>query len=131
MRSDLIKKGVERAPHRSLLRATGVGEEDWDKPFVAICNSHIDIIPGHVHLDVVGNLVKDAVRAWKHGQAEVFVPLSHRPGDAQADFGEVTVVLNGTPTKVAFFVITLPYSDAIFCQVFPKECTETFQEGHR
>ena len=51
--------------------------------------------------------------------------------DAQADFGEVTVVLNGAKTKVAFFVITLPYSDAIFCQVFPKECTETFQEGHR
>jgi transposase len=76
-------------------------------------------------------IVKDAVRAWKHGQAEVFVPLSHRPGDAQADFGEATVVLDGTPTKVAFFVITLPYSDAIFCQVFPKECTETFQEGHR
>jgi transposase len=75
-------------------------------------------------------IVKDAVRAWKHGQAEVFVPLSHRPGDAQADFGEATVVLDGTPTKVAFFVITLPYSDAIFCQVFPKECTETFQEGH-
>jgi|TARA_Y100000310_G_scaffold318174_1_gene371936 transposase len=75
-------------------------------------------------------IVKDAVRAWRHGQAEVFVPLSHRPGTAQADFGEVTVILNGVKTKVAFFVITLPYSDTIFCQVFPKECTETFQEGH-
>ncbi len=75
-------------------------------------------------------IVKDAVRAWKQGQAEVFVPLSHRAGDAQADFGEATVVLNGASTKVAFFVMTLPYSDAIFCQVFPKECTETFQEGH-
>ena len=75
-------------------------------------------------------IVKDAVRAWKQGQAEVFVPLSHRPGTAQADFGEVTVVLNGETTKAAFFVITLPYSDTIFCQVFPKECTETFQEGH-
>lgn len=76
-------------------------------------------------------IVKDAIRTWKQGQAEVFVPLSHRPGAAQADFGEVTVVLNGESTKVAFFVMTLPYSDAIFCQVFPKECTETFQEGHR
>lgn len=75
--------------------------------------------------------VKDAVRAWKQGQSEVFVPLSHRPAQAQADFGEVTVIVNGQPTKAAFFVITLPYSDAIFCQVFPKECTETFQEGHR
>ena len=74
-------------------------------------------------------IVKDAVRLWKHGQAEVFVPLSHRLGTAQADFGEVTVVLNGETTKVAFFVITLPYSATIFCQVFPKECTETFQEG--
>lgn len=76
-------------------------------------------------------IVKDAVRAWKQGQAEVFVPLSHRAGEAQADFGEVTVVLKGEFMKVAFFVMTLPYSDAIFCQVFPKECTETFQEGHR
>ncbi len=75
-------------------------------------------------------IVKDAVRDWKHGQAKVFVPLSHRPGEAQADFGEVTVVLNGETIKAAFFVITLPHSDAIFCQVFPKECTETFQEGH-
>lgn len=63
MRSDLIKKGIERAPHRSLLRATGVLESDWDKPFIAICNSHVDIIPGHVHLDVVGKIVKEAVRA--------------------------------------------------------------------
>ncbi len=62
MRSDLIKKGTERAPHRSLLRATGVTEEDWDKPFIAICNSHVDIIPGHVHLDVVGQYVKQCVR---------------------------------------------------------------------
>jgi dihydroxy-acid dehydratase len=62
MRSDTIKKGPERAPHRSLLRATGVGEEDWGKPFIAICCSHVDIIPGHVHLDAVGNYVKAAVR---------------------------------------------------------------------
>ncbi|MDR3633720.1 MAG: dihydroxy-acid dehydratase [Isosphaeraceae bacterium] len=63
MRSDTIKKGASRAAHRSLLRATGVGEGDWDKPFIAICNSHVDIIPGHVHLQVVGNFVKECVRA--------------------------------------------------------------------
>jgi dihydroxy-acid dehydratase len=63
MRSDTIKKGDSRAPHRSLLRATGVGESDWDKPFIAICNSHVDIIPGHVHLQAVGNYVKECVRA--------------------------------------------------------------------
>ena len=70
------------------------------------------------------------MRAWRKSQAEVFVPLSHRPGEGQADFGEVTVVLKGEPTEVAFFVMTLPFSEAICCQVFPKECTETFQEGH-
>src|SRR3984885_6565595 len=63
MRSDTIKRGDARAAHRSLLRATGVGEMDWDKPFIAICNSHVDIIPGHVHLQAVGNYVKECVRA--------------------------------------------------------------------
>ncbi|WP_435018668.1 dihydroxy-acid dehydratase [Tundrisphaera sp. TA3] len=63
MRSDTIKKGDSRAGHRSLLRATGVGEGDWNKPFIAICNSHVDIIPGHVHLQEVGNYVKECVRA--------------------------------------------------------------------
>lgn len=76
-------------------------------------------------------VVKDAVRAWKQTRAEVFMPLSHRPGEAQVDFGEATVVLRGEATKVAYFVMSLTYSDAFFCQVFPRECTETFQEGHR
>jgi len=64
MRSDTIKKGFERAPHRSLLRATGVieSEADFDKPFIAICNSHIDCIPGHAHLNEIGLLVKRLVR---------------------------------------------------------------------
>ena len=76
-------------------------------------------------------IVKDAVRAWKQRQAEVFVPLAHRPGEAQVDFGEAQVRLRGEQVQVALFVMTLPYSDAIFCQVFPRECTETFQEGHK
>jgi dihydroxy-acid dehydratase len=64
MRSDTIKRGFERAPHRSLLRATGQirDESDFDKPFVAICNSYVDIIPGHVHLQEFGRVVKQAVR---------------------------------------------------------------------
>jgi dihydroxy-acid dehydratase len=62
MRSDIIKLGDARAPHRSLLRATGVGEGDFRKPFIAICNSYVDIIPGHVHLDKVGDFVKQCVR---------------------------------------------------------------------
>ncbi|NIN67200.1 MAG: IS21 family transposase, partial [Anaerolineae bacterium] len=76
-------------------------------------------------------IVKDAVRAWKQRQAEAFVPLVHRPGDAQVDFGEAQVTLRGERVKVAMFVMTLTYSDAIYIQVFPKECTETFQEGHK
>ncbi|WP_250846993.1 dihydroxy-acid dehydratase [Aquisphaera insulae] len=63
MRSDTIKKGDARAAHRSLLRATGVTEQDWNKPFIAVCNSHVDIIPGHVHLQAVGNYVKECIRA--------------------------------------------------------------------
>ncbi len=64
MRSDLIKKGFEKAPHRSLLRATGVikDDSDFDKPFIGVCNSYIDLIPGHVHLQEFGKLVKTAVR---------------------------------------------------------------------
>ncbi|MGD0896323.1 MAG: dihydroxy-acid dehydratase [Thermoguttaceae bacterium] len=62
MRSDIIKLGDARAPHRSLLRATGVGDADFNKPFIAICNSYTDIIPGHVHLDKVGEVVKQCVR---------------------------------------------------------------------
>jgi dihydroxy-acid dehydratase len=62
--SDTIKKGAIRAPHRSLLRATGVIQEDsdWDKPFIAVANSFVQIIPGHAHLDVVGKKVRDAIR---------------------------------------------------------------------
>ncbi len=65
MCSDTIKRGFERAPHRSLLRATGQirDEADFEKPFVAICNSYVDIIPGHVHLQEFGRVVKEAVRA--------------------------------------------------------------------
>jgi dihydroxy-acid dehydratase len=64
MRSDTIKKGFERAPHRSLLRATGSieSEDDFNKPFIAICNSYTDCIPGHAHLNEVGLLVKRLVR---------------------------------------------------------------------
>ncbi len=63
-RSDTVKKGYERAPHRSLLRATGAiqSDEDFDKPFIGVCNSYIDLIPGHVHLQAFGQVVKDAVR---------------------------------------------------------------------
>jgi len=61
----MVKRGFGRAPHRSLLRATGQIRDarDFDKPFVAVCNSYVDIIPGHVHLQEFGRVVKEAVRA--------------------------------------------------------------------
>lgn len=62
MRSDKIKKGIDRAPHRSLLRATGLKDEDFDKPFIGICNSFVEIIPGHIHLNKFAEVVKEAVR---------------------------------------------------------------------
>lgn len=62
MRSDMIKKGVERAPHRSLLYATGVKAMDLTKPFIAVCNSYVDIVPGHVHLREMADVVKAAIR---------------------------------------------------------------------
>ncbi|RKY61640.1 MAG: dihydroxy-acid dehydratase [Candidatus Neomarinimicrobiota bacterium] len=61
MRSDQVKKGLERAPHRALLRATGKKSQDFDRPFIAIANSYVDIVPGHVYLDTVGKIVKEAV----------------------------------------------------------------------
>ena len=64
MRSDQIKKGYEHAPHRSLLRATGViqSEEDFQKPFIGIANSYTDLIPGHVHLQDFGKIAKQVIR---------------------------------------------------------------------
>lgn len=64
MRSDKIKKGVDQAPARSLLRATGQikSSGDMNKPFIAICNSYIDIVPGHVHLRELADVAKEAIR---------------------------------------------------------------------
>ncbi|MED1602894.1 MULTISPECIES: dihydroxy-acid dehydratase [Alkalihalophilus] len=62
MRSDMIKKGIDRAPHRSLLRAAGVREDEMDKPFIGVCNSYIDIIPGHMHLNKFAEVAKQAIR---------------------------------------------------------------------
>jgi len=58
MRSDSIKKGLQRAPHRSLLRACGVTDEEMEKPFIGVANSFTDIVPGHIHLNEVSNAVK-------------------------------------------------------------------------
>lgn len=62
MRSDVIKQGYQRAPHRSLLRATGLKDEDFDKPFIGVANSYIDIIPGHFFLNKYAEIIKEEIR---------------------------------------------------------------------
>jgi len=76
-------------------------------------------------------VIKDAVRAWRSQRSELFVPLIHPPGEAQVDFGHAEIDWQGKAWKAALFVMTLPYSDAMFICAFPRECTEAFQEGHR
>ena len=75
--------------------------------------------------------VKEAVREFKQKGREVFVPLIHRPGEAQVDFGFALVNVAGHLRKLPFFVMTLPYSDAIFVQVFERISTEIYWEAHR
>jgi transposase len=76
------------------------------------------------------SVVRDAVRAWRRRQAQVFVPIAHGPEEAQADFGRAELVLAGQPVKAALFVMTVPVSGALFRCVFPRECTESCLEGH-
>jgi len=75
-------------------------------------------------------VVKDAVRSWRKVHAQTYVPLSHPPGEAQVDFGEASFYLDGVLTKAALFVMSLPYSDVVFIRAYPRECTESFQDGH-
>jgi len=62
MRSDIVKKGHNRAPHRSLFRATGLQDEDFNKPFIGVANSFIEIIPGHFFLNKVSEIIKDEIK---------------------------------------------------------------------
>jgi transposase len=73
--------------------------------------------------------VKVAVRRLKRICQKVFVPLIHRPGEAQADFGEALVHMDGALRKVMFFIMVVPHSDVPFVVAYPRECTETFQDG--
>ena len=109
MRSDTVKKGYEKAPHRALLRATGVQEEDFKKPFVAIVNSYVDIVPGHVHLQDFGKLVKDAVRA---------------AGGVPFEFNTIGVD-DGIAMGHAGMKYSLPSRELI------ADCVETMIEAHR
>ncbi|GER90425.1 hypothetical protein KDW_45870 [Dictyobacter vulcani] len=110
MRSDQIKLGFERAPHRGLLRATGVvGENDFKKPFIAVCNSYIDIVPGHVHLQAFGKLVKDAIRA---------------AGGVPFEFNTI-----GVDDGIAMGHIGMKYS--LPSRELIADCVETVIEAHR
>lgn len=75
-------------------------------------------------------IVKDYVRECRLRQREVFVPLSHEPGHAQADFGEGLAEIAGVEQKIHFFAFDLPYSDASFVQAYPEETSEAFCAGH-
>jgi dihydroxy-acid dehydratase len=63
VKSDIVKKGIERAPHRSLLRAVGCSSADWDKPFVGVINSFSEVVPGHMHLQTLAQAVKEGIQS--------------------------------------------------------------------
>jgi len=111
MRSDLIKKGFEKAPHRSLLKATGVikSDEDFNKPFIGVCNSYIDLIPGHVHLQEFGRIVKEAVR---------------EAGGIPFEFNTI-----GVDDGIAMGHLGMRYSLA--SRELIADCVETVVEAHR
>jgi dihydroxy-acid dehydratase len=110
MRSDQIKLGFERAPHRGLLRATGVvGERDFSKPFIAVCNSYVDIVPGHVHLQAFGKLVKQAIR---------------EAGGIPFEFNTI-----GVDDGIAMGHIGMKYS--LPSRELIADCVETMIEAHR
>src|SRR2546423_9448805 len=75
-------------------------------------------------------IVKDYVLVRRQCEREMFVPLRHDPGHAQADFGEALAVIGGVERKIHFFAMDLPHSDAGFVQAYPAETTEAFCDGH-
>jgi len=75
-------------------------------------------------------IVKDYVREQRRRSQEMFVPLAHAPGHAQADFGEALAVIGGHERKIHFLVFALPQSDAVFLKAYPAETTEAFCDGH-
>src|SRR4051812_39823247 len=75
-------------------------------------------------------IVKDYLREQHARSQEVFVPLAHPPGHAQADFGEAVVVIGGVRQKIHFFCLDLPHSDAGFVRAYPAERIEAFLDGH-
>ncbi len=75
-------------------------------------------------------IVKDYVREREQRNREMFVPLAHPPGHAQADFGEAVVIIGGVEQKAHFFVMDLPHSDACFVRAYPAATAEAWTDGH-
>ena len=75
-------------------------------------------------------IIKDYIRERERRGREMFVPLAHPPGDAQADFGEATVIIGGVEQKAYFFVLDLPHSDACFVRAYPAATAEAWMDGH-
>jgi len=109
MRSDTVKKGYDKAPHRALLRATGLSDEDFHKPFVAIVNSYVDVVPGHVHLQEFGKIVKEGVRA---------------AGGVPFEFNTI-----GVDDGIAMGHMGMKYS--LPSRELIADCVETMIEAHR
>ncbi len=109
MRSSQVKKGIERAPHRALLKAVGLTDADMDKPFIAVVNSYVDVVPGHVHLQAFGRLVKDAIRA---------------AGGVPFEFNTIAV-----DDGIAMGHIGMKYS--LPSRELIADCVETMIEAHR
>jgi dihydroxy-acid dehydratase len=109
MRSDKVKTGFERAPHRALLKATGITDADMRKPFIAIVNSYTDIVPGHVHLQDFAKHVKQAVRA---------------AGGVPFEFNTIAVD-DGISMGHQGMKFSLPSRELI------ADCVETMMEAHQ
>ncbi len=75
-------------------------------------------------------VVREFVGKARLRQQEVFIPLAHPPGRAQVDFGEADIYLGGVKTRIHYFCLDLPHSDAIFVKAYPAETTEAFLDGH-
>jgi transposase len=75
-------------------------------------------------------IVKEYVAGWRQRAQEMFVPLAHPSGHAQADFGEALGIIGGVEHKIHFFAFDLPHSDACFVAAYPQERTEAFCDGH-
>jgi transposase len=74
--------------------------------------------------------VKEALNEQQQRSQEVFVPLEHKPGEAQVDFGHAHIKENGELKEVSYFALSLPYSDVMFVKLYERECTESFWDGH-